>query len=634
MEFIANYGGSSDDEDVVTPRKHKFYTVEFKLKVLKHAKEVSNKVAAEKFGVHRKRVQDWVKQEMLLHKIKESSPAGKFKKKLPGGGRPLTFKDLDIQLAAWLRERRSKKLRVSNLILQQQAVKMFNAEEDEEVICGITISHDGSEDDHIHCFKEDGPIPEGPFELMVSRSAIQQAAGLAEEVDKEQDDENGYLSDESLNSNMISIVNQQNQSQFDDETNDNYRTHRTEEMVSTTDNETELFVDISDALSERDKVKYTVHTKTKLPEFAKQEMSVVREHGEFIWLHNCLENNENFAGFIIPPAPPRPDFDASREKLQKLGEGEATMTKEEFQKMKQELEQEYLATFKKTVAMHEVFLCRLAAHPIFSKDPNFRVFLEYDNDLLVRGKNKREIMGSLFKRFSQSADEVLLSGQKDIDDFFEHEKNYLVEYHTHIKEATGKADRVCRLRRSVAECYSRIASNLEKCGQLESTGGDKEFGRFLSKVTDTLERLKKAESRVGTDEELKETDTLRYFTRETSAAKDLLYRRLRCLANYEAANKNLERARARNREIQKAETEQAEACKKFEEISALAKTELVDLKKRRVEAFKKNLTELVDLEIKQSKNKLSLLQTAVASLKISLPNSNGGQIPVVADFSS
>ena len=40
----------------------------------------------------------------------------------------------------------------------------------------------------------------------------------------------------------------------------------------------------------------------------------------------------------IPPPPPRPDFDASREKLQRLGEGEGTMTKEEFTKMKQELE--------------------------------------------------------------------------------------------------------------------------------------------------------------------------------------------------------------------------------------------------------------------------------------------------------
>lgn len=40
----------------------------------------------------------------------------------------------------------------------------------------------------------------------------------------------------------------------------------------------------------------------------------------------------------IPPCPPKPDFDASREKLQKLGEGEGNMTREEFNKMKQELE--------------------------------------------------------------------------------------------------------------------------------------------------------------------------------------------------------------------------------------------------------------------------------------------------------
>ena len=40
----------------------------------------------------------------------------------------------------------------------------------------------------------------------------------------------------------------------------------------------------------------------------------------------------------IPPPPPRPDFDASREKLQKLGDSEGNLTNEEFKKMKQELE--------------------------------------------------------------------------------------------------------------------------------------------------------------------------------------------------------------------------------------------------------------------------------------------------------
>lgn len=97
-----------------------------------------------------------------------------------------------------------------------------------------------------------------------------------------------------------------------------------------------------------------------MKDFAKQDFSVVRQHEEFIWLHDRFEENESYAGYIvsnpsseaiwretnnlvfifkqIPPPPPRPDFDSSREKLQKLGEGEGSMTAEEFKKMKQELE--------------------------------------------------------------------------------------------------------------------------------------------------------------------------------------------------------------------------------------------------------------------------------------------------------
>ena len=42
---------------------------------------------------------------------------------------------------------------------------------------------------------------------------------------------------------------------------------------------------------------------------------------------------------------------------------------------------EYLALFKKTVAMHEIFLLRLAAHPAFKEDYNFQTFLEYEGDV-------------------------------------------------------------------------------------------------------------------------------------------------------------------------------------------------------------------------------------------------------------
>lgn len=44
---------------------------------------------------------------------------------------------------------------------------------------------------------------------------------------------------------------------------------------------------------------------------------------------------------------------------------------------------EYLAMFKKTVSMHEVFLQRLAVHPVFRNDNNFRIFLEYKEDVMI-----------------------------------------------------------------------------------------------------------------------------------------------------------------------------------------------------------------------------------------------------------
>ncbi|KIH60250.1 hypothetical protein ANCDUO_09505, partial [Ancylostoma duodenale] len=81
-----------------------------------------------------------------------------------------------------------------------------------------------------------------------------------------------------------------------------------------------------------------------------------------------------------------------------------------------------------------------------SKKKSIFIFKKFQ--LAVRGKNKKEVVESLWKRFTQSADEVLLSGQRDVDDFFEHERNYLVEYNTHIKDAASKAEKVVKLRKS------------------------------------------------------------------------------------------------------------------------------------------------------------------------------------------
>lgn len=53
--------------------------------------------------------------------------------------------------------------------------------------------------------------------------------------------------------------------------------------------------------------------------------------------------------------------------------------------------------------------------------------------------------------------------------------------------------------------------------------------------------------------------------------QDLLYRRSRSLVDYENANKALDKARAKNRDVLQAETNQQLCCHKFEKISESAK---------------------------------------------------------------
>ncbi|KAH9377930.1 hypothetical protein HPB48_019964 [Haemaphysalis longicornis] len=251
-------------------------------------------------------------------------------------------------------------------------------------------------------------------------------------------------------------------------------------------------------------------------DFKKPEFSVLWQHEEFIWLHDALEEGEDYAGMSIPPATPRPHFDASQEKLQKLGEGEGYMAKEEFAKMKQELEVEYIATFKKT---------RLALHPVFRADDNFHVFLEYEKELRSRGKNKKERLAGLLSHLG--------NGTWTTSSYTSAPSS------PSTTDATQRADRMTRAHKNVADSYIRISSCLTQLA--------------------TLRESTENEGRVATDEDFKLSDTLCYYMCDTSAAKDLLYRRLRFLANYENANRALERTCNKNKELQATEAAQQEA---------------------------------------------------------------------------
>ncbi|MEQ2304341.1 Sorting nexin-6 [Ameca splendens] len=166
-------------------------------------------------------------------------------------------------------------------------------------------------------------------------------------------------------------------------------------------------------------------------------------------------------------------------------------------------------------------------------------------------------------------------------------------------------------KKNAADDMNRIASSLYTLGTQDST----DLCKFFLKVSELFEKTRKIEARVAADEDLKLADLLKYYLRESQAAKDLLYRRSRGLVDYENANKALDKARAKNRDVLQAETNQQLCCHKFEKISESAKQELIDFKTRRVAAFRKNLVELAELELKHAKGNLQLLQSCVGILK-------------------
>ena len=153
-----------------------------------------------------------------------------------------------------------------------------------------------------------------------------------------------------------------------------------------------LEIQITDAVSEKETIKFKVQVKTDLPSFVEsrgREFKVERTHHEFSWLHGSLSENSLYAGYLIPPKPQKPDFSSPSKQLHDISEKEDKLPKEDIAFLKvifdnllsfhilkaptymikmryfqTDLEDKYLAQFKKAVSTHEIFLSRICQHKI------------------------------------------------------------------------------------------------------------------------------------------------------------------------------------------------------------------------------------------------------------------------------
>lgn len=137
--------------------------------------------------------------------------------------------------------------------------------------------------------------------------------------------------------------------------------------------------------------------------------------------------------------------------------------------------------------MHEVFLTRLATHPVFRADQHLKVFLEYDQDLCAKPRKKMDLFGGLVRSLGKTTDEIYLGATvRDVNDFFESEYNALTELNANLKEAATRTERMTKKHKEVADSHIKISSALLQLATEEKPSTEK----FLSKSADVFEKIR------------------------------------------------------------------------------------------------------------------------------------------------
>ncbi|EDQ85226.1 uncharacterized protein MONBRDRAFT_34397 [Monosiga brevicollis MX1] len=373
-----------------------------------------------------------------------------------------------------------------------------------------------------------------------------------------------------------------------------------------------LQISIADALNEQDIVKFTVHTKTSLERFQKRDFQVTRQHEEFVWLHDRLVEDPDYAGLLIPPCPPKPDFSQSHGKLAKLQAGDSSMTPEEIEKLKQEIQGEYLAAFQKTVAMHEVFLLRLVTHPIFRENARLQAFLEFQDDLACKSKSRTERAGNYLKSLAKNFDSSL-ANFKEADEFFEDQRSFVTRYINMIKDAKTKCGNKVQRRQQLVAALGRVGVAETHLGHMYPV--ENRVGEILRQVGDFTGKAQTIEKKLAAKEDLKLLDLLVYYAADAVAARELMMRRVKALQEQDRSAKALVKAQASGKKVLESQDAAKAAEERAVEISKSAKEELNTFKKRRVAAFRKGIVQYTQTQMRQAQEQYRLWKGLLGELK-------------------
>ncbi|XP_067230218.1 sorting nexin-6 [Chanodichthys erythropterus] len=308
---------------------------------------------------------------------------------------------------------------------------------------------------------------------------------------------------------------------------------------------------------------------------------VFRTYEDFDWLQQSLFSQENvpgLQGIIFPPLPP------------KALPTQVNMQTKAFKQLG------FLALgqgWQSYCKALEFYLQQVATHPTLCKCKALESFL-----INTESPGKQRGRKGIFNRLSQAVEEMRKESHKDVDNFFQNERNRNTSIAALSKVATEKLLDVVMTEQKLALACGHFSTSLHLCVNQDDADAVA-FSKVCLKLSDIIEAVKQNYEKVASNNLTTLGLGLDLESRYQEAEKEMLFRRTCKLVELETVKKSTEKAKANKREVMEAFQKAVE--KEFNLISSVAKQEIEHFHSSRVNVLKNLLIDWCEQQLNTAK---------------------------------
>ncbi|XP_065811001.1 sorting nexin-5 isoform X1 [Labrus bergylta] len=322
------------------------------------------------------------------------------------------------------------------------------------------------------------------------------------------------------------------------------------------------------------------------------EFHVVRIYDDFEWLQQHLFSQEDVPGLqgvIFPPLPPKAQVNPSAKVMKQLG-------------------LLGLGEWQPYCKAMETFIRQVAAHSTLSKNTALEIFLTSADP-----PGKQKARKGIFNRLSHAVEEKRKNGHKDVDEFFQTERDHNILLTGCTKTAAEKFLDVVLTEQKIAVACGHFAAALQLFVEPGEDPAKQAFTKACVKLSEVFNSIQKNMTSVAENNFNTVGLGLDLDSRYQEAEKEMLFRRTCKLVEMENARRNAEKAKPAKKAAMEEAKEAAE--EDFAQICEMARNEIKHFQNVRVEIFHQALVQWCEKQLLTAKENADLFNQHLQAFK-------------------